>query len=58
MVSFAQAPSGQGPFRVILDRGSQRRTSTHFRFASKADVNSPFPHVAKGQQRLYTLLTP
>ena len=24
---------------VILDRGSQRRTSTHFRFASKADVN-------------------
>ena len=43
---------------VILDRGSQRRTSTHFRFASKADVNSPFPHVAKGQQRLYALLTP
>jgi hypothetical protein len=25
--------------------------------ASKADVNSPFPHVAKGQQRHYTLLT-
>jgi hypothetical protein len=25
---------------------------------AKADVNSPFPHVAKGQQRLYTLLTP
>jgi len=24
----------------------------------EADVNSPFPHVAKGQQRLYTLLTP
>jgi len=23
---------------IILDRGSQRRTSTHFRFASKADV--------------------
>src|SRR3954452_18604274 len=23
---------------------------------AKADVNSPFPHVAKGQQRLYTLL--
>jgi hypothetical protein len=41
---------------VVVD--SLKALDPEWPIREEADVNSPFPHVAKGQQRLYTLLTP